>query len=78
MRKNVNALQKRLHLAIDEGRRFTFSTRKLLGFDLAGRIPGEDAFFGQPGEEHPDCGQADVSAEYKAMRTFPIDERASC
>jgi hypothetical protein len=35
-------------------RRFAFGARKLLRFDLPGRIYGQNAFLGQPGKEHPD------------------------
>ena len=39
-----------------EGWRFSFGARKLLGFDLPSGIHGQNAFLGQPGKEHPDCG----------------------
>ena len=37
-------------------RRFAFGARKARGLDLAGRVHGQDALFGQPGEQHSDCG----------------------
>jgi hypothetical protein len=52
----VNFIQDLLHLLSIEGRGFAFSARKFLGFDLPSRIHGQNAFLGQPGEEHSDCG----------------------
>ena len=45
---HVNCIQDLLHLFSIKGRRFAFSARKLLGFDLPSGIDGQNTFLGQP------------------------------
>ena len=56
MRGHLDSVKKRSNFTFNECRRFTFSARKLLRFDFPGRIHGQNAFFGQPGKQHPDGG----------------------
>ncbi len=45
-----------LNFLYAERRRLAFGPRKLWCLDLAGRIDGQNAFFSQPGKQHPDRG----------------------
>jgi hypothetical protein len=46
--------QKRTNLLSAEGRRLTFRSGELGRLDFASRIDWQNAFLGEPGEEHPD------------------------
>jgi hypothetical protein len=50
----LDGAQKLLDFTFDERRRFSFRPRKSLGLDLPSRIHGQNAFFGEPGKQHPD------------------------
>jgi hypothetical protein len=56
VRRCLNRVKKPLNLAFDECRGFAFGARKSLGLDFPGRIHGQNAFFGEPGKQHPDGG----------------------
>jgi len=52
----LDRVEKLLDFTFDERRCFSFGARKSLGLDFPGRIHGQDAFFGQPGKQHPNGG----------------------
>jgi hypothetical protein len=56
MREDIDRVEQRLHLAVDERRGFAFGSREFFGLDLAGRIHREHAFLGEPGKQHSDGG----------------------
>jgi hypothetical protein len=55
-----------------EGRGFAFGARKLLRFDLPGRIDDQNAFLGQPGKEHPDRGHMLLNSCRRARVLFDL------
>ena len=72
MRGCLDGVQKPLNFTIDESRGFAFPARKLLGFDLPGRIHGQNAFLGQPGKEHPDRGHMLLNSCRRARVLFDV------
>ena len=70
----LDRVQKLLHLAVHERRRFAFSTRKSLGLDFPGRIHGQDTFLCQPREKHADRGHVlfDCGRRGLALQRFDV------
>jgi hypothetical protein len=58
----INRVQKLADLLSGEGRRLTFRSGELGRLDFASRIDWQNAFLGEPGEEHPDPGHVLLDA----------------
>jgi hypothetical protein len=74
VRSGLYHVDKLLDFTFDKRRRFAFGPRKSLGLDFPGRIHGQDAFFGEPGKQHPDGGHVlfDRRRRGLALKDFDI------